>query len=78
MSANALRFRLIFVLVVALVFSVIAKLADSRFIGWLSIATFIVAVSIWATWRRRVAQERRARVLDSEAKTDETRSSPDQ
>ena len=78
MSANVLRFRLILVLVLALVFSVIAKLANSPFIGWLSFATFIVAVYIWATWRRRVTQERRGRVLDSEAKTDETRTGPDQ
>jgi membrane protein implicated in regulation of membrane protease activity len=77
-SANVLRFRLILVLVLALIFSVIAKLANSPFIGWLSLAAFICAVYIWAMWRRRMAEERRARVLDSEAKTDETRTGPDQ
>jgi uncharacterized membrane protein YfcA len=77
-SANVLRFRLILVLVVAAVLSVVGNKTGNTFIGWLSFAVFLCAVAIYVVWRRRAAEERRGKVLDSEAKTDETRSSPDQ
>jgi uncharacterized membrane protein YfcA len=77
-SANVLRFRLILVLVVAAVISVVANKTNNTFLGWLSFAVFLCAVAIYVAWRRRAMEERRGRVLDSEAKTDEDRSSPDQ
>jgi uncharacterized membrane protein YfcA len=77
--ANVLRAWLIATLVVAGVISVVAKKTDSRFVGWLSIALFLCAVVLYASWRRAVLRERRAKVFDREAQTtDETRTRPDQ
>jgi len=78
MRPNKLRLILIGVLAVAAVLSVIGKKANSPFIGWLSFAAFIVAVFLWVTWRRTVVAQRRARVFDREAKTDETRTRTDE
>jgi uncharacterized membrane protein YfcA len=78
MSANVLRFRLILVLVVAAVLSIVGNKTGSTFIGWLSFAVFLCAVAMYVAWRRRALAERRGRVLDSEAKTDETRTGSDQ
>jgi uncharacterized membrane protein YfcA len=79
MSANALRAWLIATLVVAAVISVVGKKADSAFVGWLSFAVFLCAVVLYVSWRRTAARERRARVFDREAETnDETRARPDQ
>jgi hypothetical protein len=78
MRANALRLWLILVLVAGLVVSVVAKKADSPFVGWISFAIFLGAVWLWVQWRRTVAAERRGRVFDRESKTsDETRTGPD-
>jgi hypothetical protein len=66
-------------LAVAAVISVVAKKADSPWLGWLSFVAFIGAVFLYADWRRRLAAARRAaRVFDREAKTDETRTRPDE
>jgi uncharacterized membrane protein YfcA len=66
-------------LVVAAVLSVVGKKADSPWIGWLSFAAFLAAVFLYVDWRRRRAAERRAdTVFDREAKTDETRTRPDE
>jgi uncharacterized membrane protein YfcA len=79
MSANALRTWLIATLVVAAVISVVGKKADSAIVGWLSFAVFLCAVVLYVSWRRTASRERRARVFDREAKTDdETRARPDQ
>jgi hypothetical protein len=78
MSPNRLRGILISLLAAAAVISVVGKKLDSPFIGWLSFAFFIVAVFLYASWRRTLAQERRARVFDREAKTDETGTGTDQ
>jgi hypothetical protein len=78
MSAGRLRGGLIGVLVVAAVLSVVGKKADSAFVGWLSFAAFVCAVALYLGWRRALAEERRARVFDREAKTDENRARSDQ
>jgi hypothetical protein len=79
MRANALRMWLIVVLALAAVVSVIANKEKSAFVGWLSFVLFLCAVVLYFSWRRRALQERRARVVfDPEAKTDETRTRPDQ
>ena len=78
MRANALRFYLIAVLAAAAVLSVVAKKANSRLLGWLSFAVFLCAVVLYFAWRRTRCEERRGRVFDREAKTDETRTRPDQ
>jgi hypothetical protein len=78
MSPNRLRGVLISLLAVAAVLSVVGKKMGSPFVGWLSFAFFIVAVFLYASWRRTLAQERRARVFDREAKTDETGTGTDQ
>jgi uncharacterized membrane protein YfcA len=77
-SAKTLRVYLIGVLVVAAVLSVIGNKSHSPFLGWLSFAAFLSAVVLYFTWRRAALRERRGRVFDREAKTDETRTGPDQ
>jgi uncharacterized membrane protein YfcA len=77
MRAKLLRLWLIAILVIAAIVSVVANKADSPFIGWLSFALFLCAVVVYAWWRRAALEERRGRVFDREAKTDETRARPD-
>jgi hypothetical protein len=77
-TGNRLRYWLIVTLAVAAVLSVVGNKANSPFIGWLSFAVFLGAVVLYVTWRRTAVRERRARVFDREAKTDETRTRPDQ
>lgn len=78
MRANALRLWLIAVLAVAAIVSVVANKASSPWLGWVSFALFLCAVVMYFQWRRTAREERRARVFDREAKTDETRTRPDQ
>jgi uncharacterized membrane protein YfcA len=78
MSANRLRAILIGALVAAAVVSVVGNKAGSPWLGWLSFAVFLCAIVLYVTWRRAALRERRARVFDREAKTDETRTRPDQ
>jgi uncharacterized membrane protein YfcA len=68
---------LIGALAAAAAVSVIANELDSPFLHWLGFAIFICAVWIYFSWRRRALQERRGRVFDREAKTDETRTRAD-
>lgn len=78
MRANTLRVYLIGVLVLAAVLSVVGNKSNSPFLGWASFAVFLCAVVLYFAWRRTALQERRGRVFDREAKTDETRTRPDQ
>jgi uncharacterized membrane protein YfcA len=78
MRAATLRLWLIAVLAVAAVVSVVANKADSPFVGWISFALFLTAVVMYFQWRRTAREERRARVFDREAKTDENRARSDQ
>ena len=77
-SASALRLWLIGLLVIAAVISYAGTSTKSPFLGWLGFAVFLVAVFIYATWRKAVRDERAARVFDREAKTDETGTRADQ
>jgi peptidoglycan/LPS O-acetylase OafA/YrhL len=78
MSAHRLRIYLIAMLVLAAILSVVGQKSHSPFVGWVSFAVFLSAVVLYVTWRRAALRERRARVFDREAKTDETRTRPDQ
>jgi len=78
MRANALRLWLIAVLAVAAIVSVVANKASSPWLGWVSFALFLCAVVMYFQWRRTAREERRARVFDREAKTDETGAGSDQ
>jgi uncharacterized membrane protein YfcA len=78
MRADRQRLWLIGVLVVAAIVSVVANKANSPLIGWASFALFLCAVGMYFSWRRTAREERRARVFDREAKTDETRARSDQ
>lgn len=78
MRANALRRYLIAALAVAAIISVVANKSRSGFLNWLSFAVFLCAIVLYVTWRRTALKERRGRVFDREAKTDETRTRPDQ
>lgn len=77
MRAAALRLWLIGILVVAAIVSVVANKSNSPFLGWVSFAVFLGAVVLYVRWRRAALAERRARVFDREAKTDEDRARPD-
>ena len=78
MRANTLRLWLIGVLAVAGIVSVVANKANSPWIGWVSFVLFLCSIVLYFQWRRTAREERRARVFDREAKTDETRTRPDQ
>ena len=78
MSARSLRLYLIALLAVAAVVSVVANKLSEPWLGWLSFVLFICAVALYFRWRRAVYVERRGRVFDREAKTDETGPRPDQ
>jgi uncharacterized membrane protein YfcA len=75
---NTLRTLLIAILIVAAVLSVVGKKADSPFVGWVSFAVFLCGIAVYLSWRRAVLAERRGRVFDREAKTDETGPRSDQ
>jgi uncharacterized membrane protein YfcA len=78
MAASRLRIYLIGMLVLAAILSAVGQKTQSHFVSWLSLAVFLCALVLYVTWRRAALQERRARVFDREAKTDETRTRPDQ
>ena len=78
MRADRLRLYLVLVLALAAVLSVVGNKASSPFVGWLSFAVFLCALVLYLTWRRAAMAERAGRVFDREAKTDETRTRPDQ
>ena len=79
MNAQQVRAWMIGLLAAAAVISVVAKKIDSPWVGWLSFVLFIGAVFLYVDWRRRLAAARRAAtVFDREAKTDETRTRPDE
>ena len=78
MSRNRVRNGMIGLLAVAAVLSVVGKKLNAPWIGWISFAAFLGAVFLYVSWRREVAARRRAMVFDREAKTDETRTRPDE
>jgi uncharacterized membrane protein YfcA len=78
MRAHTLRLWLIGLVVAAGVISFIGSRSNSHLVSWLGFAVFLGAVCLYAVWRREVARERGDRVFDREAKTDETRTRPDQ
>jgi drug/metabolite transporter (DMT)-like permease len=79
MTPNRLRAALIAAIAVAAVLNAIGMKEGSPFVSWLSFAFFLIAVFLYAWWRREVLRRRRARVFDREAKTlDETRTGPDE
>jgi type VI protein secretion system component VasK len=69
---------LIAILVVAAILSVVGKKEHSHVVSWLSWAAFLCGIVVYLTWRRAALAERRARVFDREAKTDETGTRSDQ
>ena len=78
MSTNRLRYELIAVLVVAAVVSAIGTQMHNAFVGWLGFAVFLCGIVLYLRWRRAALAERRGRVFDREAKTDETGPRSDQ
>jgi hypothetical protein len=77
MTADKLRALLIAMLAICAVVSVIANKSGSKALGILSFAVFLATVIVYFRWRRKAREERRARVFDREAKTDETGSGAD-
>ncbi len=78
MTADRLRRLLIVLLAVTGATSFVANKAGERWLGIFSFTLFLVAVLVYAQWRRKAREERSARVFDREAKTDETGSGADQ
>jgi hypothetical protein len=78
MNVNRLRYELIAVLVVAAVVSAVGTELHSPFIGWAGFAVFLCGIALYLRWRRAALAERRGRVFDREAKTDETGPRSDQ
>jgi uncharacterized membrane protein YfcA len=78
MTAARLRLCVIGLIVVAAVVSFFGNRADNKILNAIGFGAFLGAVLLYAYWRRAVRQERAARVFDREAKTDETRTRPDQ
>ena len=78
MTADKLRRVLIGMLAICAVVSVLANKSGSKALGILSFTLFLATVFVYFQWRQRARQERRARVFDQEAKTDETGSGADQ
>jgi hypothetical protein len=76
--SNRLRYELIAVLAVAAIVSGIGNAVHQPLVGWAGFAVFLCALVMYARWRRVAMAERRGRVFDSEAETDETRTRPDQ
>jgi membrane associated rhomboid family serine protease len=70
MRADRQRWELIAVLVAA---AIVAPFAH-----WAAFVGFVVGAAMYLRWRRTAVAERRGRVFDREAKTDETRTRPDQ
>jgi hypothetical protein len=65
-------------IVVAAVLRFVGGRAGSNVVNALGLGAFLGAVLLYVYWRRAVRSERAARVFDREAKTDETRTRPDQ
>jgi uncharacterized membrane protein YfcA len=78
MRAQRIRVWLIALIVAAAVISFVGNRQDSRVLNGLGFGVFLVAVGVYAYWRRAVRSERAARVFDREAKTDETGPRTDQ
>ena len=78
MTSARLRVCVIGLIVVAAVVSFFGNRADNKILNAIGFGAFLGAVLLYAYWRRAVRQERAARVFDREAKTDETRTRPDQ
>jgi uncharacterized membrane protein YfcA len=78
MGLQQVRWTMVGLLAAAAVLSVVGKMMNDRFIGWLAFVCFIGSVFLYMDWRRRVAASRRAKVFDRKAKTDETGTSPDE
>jgi len=77
MTADKLCLLLIGMLALSAVVSVFANKSGSTAFGIVSLTLFLATVGVYFKWRRRARQERRARVFDREAKTDETGSRAD-
>ena len=78
MRAAQLRVWVIALIVVAAVLRFVGGRAGSNVVNALGLGAFLGAVLLYVYWRRAVRSERAARVFDREAKTDETRTRPDQ
>ena len=78
MSAQRVRALLIGLIAVAGVLNFFANRNHDRLLGGAGFLIFLVAVLLYAYWRRIVRRQRAARVFDREAKTDETRTRADQ
>jgi hypothetical protein len=78
MSAQRVRALLIGLIAVAGVLNFFANREHNRLLGGASFLVFLVAVMLYAYWRRVVRRQRADRVFDREAKTDETGTRADQ
>ncbi|HZP72635.1 MAG TPA: hypothetical protein VFA97_04560 [Gaiellaceae bacterium] len=77
MKANRQRYELIAALILTAVVTAIGTKSGNAFVGWLGFALLLASISLFVRWRRTAIAERRGRVFDREAKTDEAGTRPD-
>ena len=77
MKANRQRYELIGALILTGVVEAIGTRSHNSLIGWLGFALLLASITLFVRWRRTALAERRARVFDREAKTDEAGTRPD-
>jgi hypothetical protein len=77
MKANRQRWELIAALILTAVVTAIGTQSHNALIGWVGFALLLSSITLFVRWRRTALAERRARVFDREAKTDEAGTRPD-
>jgi LPXTG-motif cell wall-anchored protein len=77
MKANRQRYELVAALVLTAVVTAIGTQSGNTFVGWLGLVLLLASFTLFVRWRRTALAERRARVFDREAKTDEAGTRPD-
>ncbi len=77
MKANRQRYELVATLILTAVITAIGTQSHNAFVGWIGFALLLASITLFVRWRRTALAERRARVFDREAKTDETGTRPD-
>ncbi len=77
MKANRQRWELIAALILTAVVTAVGTQSHNTIVGWLGFVLLLAAITLFVRWRRTALAERRARVFDREAKTDEAGTRPD-
>jgi hypothetical protein len=77
MKANRQRWELVAALILTAIVTGVGTHSGNTIVGWLGFALLLASITLFVRWRRTAIAERRARVFDREAKTDEAGTRPD-